>query len=254
MNVVASIQVRMGSTRLPGKVMLNILDKPVLRHLYDRVSNAKTISTVVINTSTSNKDDVIEDYCIKHNMDYHRGSEDNVLSRIIGTMDMFNADVGVTLFGDCPVVDPSIIDQFVSFYLKNSNIYDFVGNDLKTTYPPGLEVEVYSVASLKDAQKRLRDPSIKEHGTLFIRKNPDIYRLYNIEAPEELYFPDMEIELDDEKDFQVIKAIFEHFYKINKPDFNAHDVVEFLNKNKHLQQINRDVKRLWKEHRNEFTP
>jgi spore coat polysaccharide biosynthesis protein SpsF (cytidylyltransferase family) len=253
MKVVASVQVRMGSTRLPGKVMKNIQGKPVLRHLLERVKRSKTIDEVVVNTSINPKDDIIEQYCVEYNISFHRGSEDDVLSRIIEAMKRYKADIGVTLFGDCPIVDPEIIDQVVSFYTEHEGKYDYVGNDLKTTFPPGLEVEVYSIAALEDARRRLNDPSIKEHGTLFIRKNPGIYRLHNIEAPPELHYPEMEIELDDENDFIVLEAIFNHFNGIGNLTFNAIDVVEFLKLNPKLQELNRNVNRLWKEYRNDIT-
>ena len=248
MKIVATVQVRMGSTRLPGKAMKDLLGKPVLGRLLERVNRAKTIDEVVVATSVNSQDDVIERYCKRAGVSCFRGNEDDVLGRILGALKYYEAEVAVEIFGDCPLVDPAIIDQVVRFYLANIGKYDFVGNDLTTTYPPGVEVEVYSVSALKDAYRRTKEPNIREHGTLFIRQHPEIYRLYNIEAPPELNYPGMEIELDTIEDFVVIEAIFRHFLP-DKPVFDTYDVVDFLLNNSELQEVNRKVERRWKEYR-----
>lgn len=249
MKVVATVQVRMGSSRLPGKAMMDLLGKPVLGRLLERAERARSLDEVVVATSLNKRDDIIQEYCWESNILCFRGSENDVLGRILGALKSRSADIGVELFGDCPLIDPKIIDQHVSFFMDNLGKYDFVGNDLKSTYPPGTEVEVYSVEALEDAANRTKDPEVREHGTLFIRQHPEIYRLHNIEAPDELRYPEMEIELDTEEDFQVIEAIFRHFLDRGKPDFNTYDVVEFMLNNPHIQGINQRVERQWKQYR-----
>ena len=248
---VASIQVRMGSTRLPGKVMKDLVGKPVLGRLVDRVNSAKLLDEIVVATSTNPLDDIIYDYCKKNSISVFRGSEDDVLKRIIGVMDYYNADQGVTLFGDCPCIDPEIIDEMVNTFLSHNGKYDFVGNDLATTYPPGLEVEVYKIEALKDAHKRSLDSKVKEHGTLYIRQHPEIYKLLNIRAPNNLFYPEMEIELDTAEDFLVIEAIYKHFINVGRLSFSSREIIDFLLKNKELQASNSHVERLWKEYREE---
>ena len=249
MKVVATVQARMGSIRLPGKAMMDLMGKPVLERLLERAQRAGKVDEIVVATSENAKDDVIADFCKLTCTPFFRGSEKDVLRRILNALLQHGADVGVELFGDCPLIDPAIIDQHVSFFLDNMGKYDFVGNDLKSTYPPGTEVEVYSVAALEDAANRTKDPEIREHGTLFIRQHPEIYRLYNIEAPEELHYPEMEIELDTAEDFQVIEAIFRHFLEQGKRDFDTCDVVEFMLENPEIQAINQKVERRWKQYR-----
>ena len=239
----------MGSTRLPGKVMMDLMGKPVLERLLERARRAGKVDETVVATSIHAKDDVIVDFCKATETPCFRGSEQDVLERILGALRQHEADVAVELFGDCPLIDPKIIDQHVSFFLNNPGKYDFVGNDLKSTYPPGTEVEVYSVSALEDAISRTKDPEVREHGTLFIRQHPEIYRLYNIEAPDELRYPEMEIELDTAEDFQVIEAIFRHFFEQGKADFDTYDVVEFMLENPQIQAINRKVERRWKQYR-----
>ena len=247
---VAVVGVRMGSSRLPDKVMMGIMGKPVLGYLIERVRKCELIDDIVVATSTKKENDIIESYCKKINTHCFRGSENDVLGRILGALESQKAEVGVEIFGDCPLIDPEIVTNIVQFYIDNIDKYDFVSNDLKTTYPPGIEVEVYSVKALEDSSKRAVSPDIREHGTLFIRQHPEHYRLYNVEAPPELHLPDMEIELDTMEDFIMIKTIFENLYP-SKPDFTIHDVINFLKKHPKLTEINRDIPRRWKQFRQE---
>ncbi len=246
--IVAVICVRMGSNRLPNKVMLKILGKPILGHLIERVTRAKSIDEIVVATSCNPDNNAIEDYCRKENISCFRGSEEDVLGRTLGALKTCKADVAVEIFGDCPLIDPVIIDDIVKYYLDNVHKYDFVSNDLKTTFPPGTEVEVYSVKVLEDASKRAVSNKIREHGTLYMRQHPELYRLHNVEAPLELCYPDKAIELDTEEDFAVIKAIFENLYPI-KPDFALHDIINFLQRNPEVTAINKNVHRRWRDFR-----
>ena len=207
MKVVATVQVRMNSSRLPGKILKKILDRPILDYLVERLNRAKLIDEIVIATSNRPENDPIENYCNDNNINVFRGSEENVTSRIIGALDKYKADIAVEIYGDCPLIDHRIVDQFIEFYLNYAEEFDFVTNAMKTTYPPGLEVEVYDVLALKRAYNIADDPREFEHGTYVIRKRPDIFNIKNIEAPNELFFPKLELELDTEEDFFVINKI-----------------------------------------------
>lgn len=244
----------MGSTRLPGKVMMDLMGKPVLKRLLGRARRASKVDEIVVATSEHAKDDVIADFCKSTETACFRGSEEDVLERILGALIQHEADVAVELFGDCPLVDPAIIDQHVSFFMDNLGKYDFAGNDLKSTFPPGVEVEVYAVSALEDAAKRTQDPAVREHGTLFIRQHPELYRLHNIEAPPELNYPEMGIELDTHEDYQVIEAIFKHFLEQGKPDFDTRDIVKFMLSHPEIQAVNQKVERRWKQYRNDENP
>ena len=112
MKVVATVQVRMGSSRLPGKAMMDLLGKPVLGRLLERAERARSLDEVVVATSLNKRDDIIQEYCWESNILCFRGSENDVLGRILGALKSRSADIGVELFGDCPLIDPKIIDQF----------------------------------------------------------------------------------------------------------------------------------------------
>ena len=136
----AIINVRLGSTRLPGKVLMNICDKPALQHLIERVGKSKYIEDIIINTTTEEIDNKIVDFCKENHYLYNRGSEEDVTSRISSAINNYQIKNFVEIYGDCPLVDYRIIDSAIEYF--NANDLDFYGNDLKTTFPPGFEVEV----------------------------------------------------------------------------------------------------------------
>ena len=247
MKIIASVQVRMGSSRLPGKVMRSVLSRPLLGYLLDRLRLSKTLDGIVVATSTAVENDVIVEFCRKERVACFRGSETDVLDRTLQSLKSMAATVGVEVFGDGPLIDPEIIDQVVDYYVKNEG-YDYVGNDLETTYPPGMEVEVFSTKALSDSSDRLpRSDPRREHGTLFIRQNPDIYKITNLEAPVRHHRPDLELEVDTSEDFQVIARVIEHFS--GRADFALEEIIEFMDSNPEIANINRQVPRRWKQYR-----
>ena len=218
----------------------------MLQHLFDRLSLATAIDRVIIATSVRAENDVIAAYCDAHRIDCFRGEEHDVLGRTLGALHSADASTGIVVFGDGPLIDARLVDQLVAAY-SAGEMYDFVGNDLTTTYPPGMEVEVFSVAALSDANRACRDPAIREHGTLHIRTNPDRYRLLSVEAPPELRRPDLELEIDELEDLGVIEAVLSYFK--GKRDFSLSDIITFLNANPGIVSLNRDVPRRWRAYR-----
>lgn len=246
MRIVAVIPARMGSGRLPGKVLLPVLGKPLLGHLIDRVRMCLSIDEVVVATSDKPENDAIENYCASRSILTFRGSEDDVLSRLDSVMQLMHADTGVMLFGDGPLIDPKIIDDCVTVFC-DAGEYDLVGNDLRTNWPPGMEVEVFGAAAIEDANASCVDPAVREHGTLYIRTQPTRYRLYNIDAPSEYKRPDLSFEVDEEVDFFVIEKILMHFNQ--RPDFTLRELIDFMDKNPNLREMTANVERRWKRYR-----
>lgn len=245
----AIVNVRMGSSRLPGKALRMISGKPLLEHLLDRLQLAKTIDDIVVSTSTLVVNDAIASFCAVRGVYCFRGAEDDVLARTLGALRSVGAQRGVVVFGDGPLIDPAIIDHVVDAYATADPPYDFVSNDLKTSYPPGMEVEVFGVAALADADRRCSDTDMREHGTLFIRRNPELYRLRNMEAPLGLRRPDLELEVDTESDLQVVGAVLSNFQ--GRTDFTLDEVIGFLDAHPQIAAINRDVPRHWKAARSD---
>lgn len=240
----------MSSSRLPGKVLRPILGKPMLALQIERIRQSRLIDEIIIATSDSVKDDPIE--ALAHRLDVHcfRGSEDDVLSRVVDALKAYKVELHVEFMGDNPLPDPWLVDSIIGFYLKNADKYDCVTNALKTTYPPGTEVFVYPAKILIDAEKYAADPALREHVPIHIYQHPERYRVYNIEAPPWLHAPDLYLEVDTEEDFEVVSAIYEALYPGN-PGFTLSQIIEFLKKNEALANKNRNVERRWRAFREE---
>ena len=249
MKTVAAVMVRMGSSRLPGKTMADVGGVPLLGMLLERLRQCRCLDGIVVATSLMPENDVIEDYCRETDTAVFRGSENDVLGRLLGAWQSQGAVTGVSVFGDGPLLDPAIVDHLVSLYRQAGGAYDFVGNDLKTTYPPGMEAEVVSVSAQADAATRTDDPAIREHGTFFIRSNPQLYRLLNVEAPPVLRRPELEIEVDTREDIEVIRTIVGHFGA--RRDFSLGEIIAFLDCHADVALSNAHVPRRWKTLRDE---
>jgi spore coat polysaccharide biosynthesis protein SpsF len=249
MKISATIQARMSSSRLPGKVLKPILGKPMLALQIERLQQSRLIDQVIIATSDSPKDDPIE--ALAHNLGVNcfRGSEDDVLLRVVAALKAYQVEVHAEFMGDNPLPDPWLVDTIIGCYLKNADRYDFVTNTLRTTFPPGTEVFVYPSQILIDAEKHA-DPALREHVSIHIYQHPERYRLYNLEAPPWLYAPDLHLEVDTEEDFEVVSAIYQALYPTN-PGFTLSQIIQFLRENEALANKNRYVERRWKEFREE---
>ncbi len=246
MRTVVVIPARMGSGRLPGKVMRPVLGKPLLGHLLDRVKLCSGVDEVIVASSDRVENDVIESYCDFRGIVTFRGSEEDVLSRLVGALQSVQADTGVLVFGDGPLVDPRIIDQILTTHRETMQ-YDFIGNDLTTSWPPGMEVEVFQTKILEDSNARCKDSRIREHGTLYIRTHPELYVLHNVDAPKDCSRPDISFELDEEADFLVIKEILETF--VDRTDVPLQELIGFMDKNPRLRELTANVERRWKQYR-----
>jgi spore coat polysaccharide biosynthesis protein SpsF (cytidylyltransferase family) len=236
----------MGSGRLPGKTMVDLDGRPLLWHLINRLRQTSGIDEISVATSILKENDVIENFCKSEKLFCYRGSEEDVLTRTLESLEAHDADVGVIVYGDNPLVDPVVVDEVIDFYKVNRE-YDWVGNDLLTTFPAGMEVEVFDVEALLDSSNRETDPSIREHGTLHIRQNPKTYSLWNIEAEGVRRRPDLHLGVDVGEDLEVVRMIMKHFS--NGAVFRLEDIIEYLDQNPQLPLRNRNVHRRWRKYR-----
>jgi len=236
----------MRSSRFPGKALAEVAGKPLLGYLLDRLELCRNLDQTVVSTTEARGDTAIEDYCQSRNIFCYRGDEHDVLGRLLKSYKVVDADIGVVVFGDGPLVDPTIVDRAIDLYLAMPD-YDFVGNDLKTTYPPGMEVEVFSIRALSESAERCKSLIIREHGTLYLRTNPDVFRLYNFEAEQSLQRVELALEVDTVEDFRVIEKILEHFG--NRVSFSLQEIIEFLDSAGDLAEVNKHVPRRWQQYR-----
>ena len=206
MKVVAIVQARMGSTRLPGKVMKPILSTPMIEILLHRLSKAQEINQIVVATSKNRKNDALDDHVSKLGFDVIRGSEDDVLQRFVDTARYTNADVIVRITGDCPLVDPGLVDTCVVEFKKRD--LDYLSNINPPTYPDGLDIEVFTKEAIARCLKLADTPADHEHVTSFIRSN-DLFRKYSL--PHLVDLSHLRWTVDEPDDFEVVSAVFEHF-------------------------------------------
>ena len=238
--IVATIEARMGSLRLPGKVMKEILGKPILQITAERAMKSKLLNEVIVATTTNPRDDVIVDMCKKNNILYYRGSEDDVLDRVLNAAKSRNAEIIVELISDNPLIDSNVIDQIVQFYLDND--YDYVSNFIpKVTFPTGIGAQVFStdlldeVSTLTSDLEDLEYTKNRENVTWYIYHHKEKYKVGNFEASGIFRNPKIRLDLDNPEDFELIKKIYENFNSLN---VSLEEVLEYLNKNPELIKIN----------------
>ena len=239
--IAAIIEARMSSTRLPGKVLMEVNNKPLLLHLVERIRKVNRIDNVIIATTTNQNDHHIVEFCKKNNLNFYRGSEDNVMQRVLRSANKFKVGIIVGITGDCPIIDYRLISLCLNTYLNNK--VDYVSNANLRSYPDGMDVQVYSTKVLKKSYKITSSMEEKEHVTLHIRRNPKIFKIINILSPENLHYPNLGLTLDYYNDYVLIKKIIEFFNKKNKNYFSCDDVIDLYKKNKNFFQVNKNLKR-----------
>ena len=205
MKTVAIIQARMGSTRLPGKVLAHISGKPMLWHVVQRTRQAKALDGVMVATSVEPKDDNVAEFCDNSAFDCFRGSEEDVLDRYFQAAKQFPGSIIVRITADCPLVDSDVIDKVVGTFRDGS--YDYVSNIFPRTYPDGLDVEVFSLGALERAWLEARDPYDREHVTPYVRKNPRLFRIGNVLHGVDL--SGMHWSVDHPEDLQFVRAVYD---------------------------------------------
>jgi len=209
--IIGTIEARMGSSRLPGKTMMELHDgEPLLACVVRRFRACRTLADVVVATSTEAGDDVIADWCQRNGVSHFRGSEENVLARVAGAAQAFKADAIVQMGADSAYLDFELIDQLVGLYQGGG--YDYVCNDLTLTYPLGIYGHVVRVSALQGLLER---NDLTEHDrsdvVRFIWEHPELYRRLTIEAPPELARPDLRLTIDYPEDMAQAKALYAHF-------------------------------------------
>ncbi len=250
MKIIGSIQARMSSTRLPGKVLKPILGKPMLLWHIERLRRSRLLDDIIVATTEDSRDEPIVRFCETHDIKYFRGSEEDVLDRIASMIDTYRIDVHAEFFGDSPLTDPHIVDETIGYFLKHRDQFDFVSNHQQTTYPPGQEVLVYWGRCLIEANRSVAkaDP-LREHVSIHITQHPDLYRLKNLPAPERYHYPDIYLEVDTEKDFDLMTRIITHFDSQGQPHFSLAQILDHLHRHPELVSINNTENRRWKAFR-----
>ena len=236
MKTVAIIQARMGSTRLPGKVLMQICGDSMLKWVVGRARRATLLDEVVVATTDSPADDAIVAECEAMGVSVFRGSEDDVLDRYRNAAEAFGVDTVVRITSDCPLIDPEVIDDVVAAFINGPA--DYACNTLQRCYPRGLDVEVFSRAALEEAWLRADRPHERAHVTPYIRGNPEQFKLLSV--PCEGDHSDLRWTVDTTEDLEVVRAIADAIGGRN--DFGWRAALEVIRQNPQLAEINRSVR------------
>ncbi|HID72312.1 TPA: acylneuraminate cytidylyltransferase [Candidatus Micrarchaeota archaeon] len=234
MKIIAIIQSRMGSTRLPGKSLAEINGKPMLQHVVERARKSKLVNEVIVATTDQPEDNAIEELGRKLGVTVFRGSENDVLDRYYQAAKNAGAEVIVRITADCPLIDAAVSDRVVELFLNEK--VDYASNTQPPTFPDGLDTEVFTFAALEKAWNEAELTSEREHVTPYIWKNPDKFRLKNYANGEDLSA--MRWTVDSPADLQFVKGLF----SFGNPD-SMEAVLEIIKEHPELQKISEGIER-----------
>lgn len=238
MKVVIIVQARMTSTRLPGKVLKEVMGKPLLEYQIERLRRVRLADEIVIATTTNCTDQPIVDLCEQLKVSCFRGSENDVLARYYEAATLYGADAVVRVTSDCPVIDPAVVTQIIRYYLDHQDSCDYVSNGLQRTYPRGMDTEVFSYKVLAEANAEASDPPEREHVTPFIYRRPERYRVVNMAFRKNAGYHRWTV--DTPEDFDLVRRIIEALYLVNK-DFTLDDILDLLDAHPEWVKINAHV-------------
>ena len=235
--IAAIVQARMASSRLPGKVLMEIMGKPALWHLVDRLSKSRFIDKIVIATSDRDEDKPILKLAQDMGVGSFAGSATEVLDRYYQAARKYDVETIVRVTADCPLIDPELVDKIIGIYLESDGKLDYARKGL--SYPDGLDVEVFSFKVLEKAWKEAKKKSQRgEYVTTYIWGNPQIFNTLTVE--NEVDLSSMRWTVDYERDFELVTEIFKNLYKEGEV-FHLRDILEFLDKHPGLAESNRDL-------------
>tara|TARA_B100001105_G_scaffold245598_1_gene228412 strand:- start:171 stop:941 length:771 start_codon:yes stop_codon:yes gene_type:complete len=235
MTIGCIIQARMGSTRLPGKVLMEVIEgKPVLYYVINQLKYCKSFEKLIVATTTLPEDDKIVQFCMDNDVNYFRGDSKNVLERHYRCAEKFSLSTVIRMPADKPLLDPEVVDKVVEAF--NSNSYDYVTNFLPSTYPSGTEVEVLSFNALKIAYEKAILPSEKEHVTNYIYDHKDDFRIFNVVNSENL--SNFRWAVDRIEDLRLVREIVSN---IHKSPILIKDILELFKNEPNLIEINKQV-------------
>ena len=238
MKVVAIIQARMGSTRLPGKVLLDLAGEPMLARSVERTRRAQTLDEVVVATTVQPADEAIVQLCAERGWPCFRGSEEDVLDRYSRAASTHQADVVVRITSDCPLIEPEVVDCVVREFLERQPEVDYACNTLpRRTFPQGLDTEVLRLDVLEEAWRKDHNLAWREHVTPYIRRNPELFRIHSI--MNDVDHSHMRWTVDTAEDLAFVRCIYNYF---GHDQFSWQEVLAVLKEHPEWLEINRDVK------------
>lgn len=226
----------MGSSRLPGKVLTDVHGRPALGRLVDRLRACRRVDDIVLATSTSSKDDALAEWAATERLACYRGSEDDVLNRVVGAHRMMESDLVVEVTGDCPLLDPDVIDMGVATWIANDA--DIVSNTWNLSYPQGVDVQVFRCSDLEEVEATITDPAVREHVSLYFYEHPQLYRILHLQAPPRWHAPEQRFQLDYPEDLAFIRAVYAELLPQFGPLFGVGEVLTLLARRPDIAGLN----------------
>lgn len=230
------VQARMGASRLPGKPLLEVLGRPLLSYLIERLKRCNKVERIAVATSCLPQDDPIVDVANKEKVAVIRGDETDVLSRYWLACQELDAASVVRITADCPMIDPPLVDVVCTLFMATEA--DYVSNTQRRTYPRGFDVEVFTREALEKSNKEAIDPEEREHVTLYIRRNPQLFQMRSYAELEDLSH--YRFVVDTQEDFEFVKKIMERLYPVY-PSFRLSDILKVLKVFPELTKINAHI-------------
>lgn len=232
------IQARIGSTRLPGKVLADIEGKSMLWHTCSRLKLSKYSPEIIIATTNSEEDKKILKLAGILNLKSYSGSVDDVLDRYYQTALTFRVKIIARITADCPLIDPNVFDKVLETFLEGN--YDYISNTIPPTFPDGLDVEVFTFEVLEKAWKEAKLNSEREHVTTYIWKHPEVFTIAYVLNDKDISY--MRWTVDEEDDLQFVREIYKYLYS-KEEIFLMDDIVELLKQKPELMKINSQYSR-----------
>ncbi len=234
---IASIEARMGSTRLPGKVLEDIHGAPALTRLLRRLRQAKRLDGIILATTTNTADDALVDWAEAEGIPCHRGSENDVLARVVDAQQKMHADIVVEVCGDTPLLDPTVVDLAIETFAANT--CHLVTTARKRSFPDGIDVEVFRLSDLQDVERTVAHRAVREHVSLHFYDHPKTYRIFDLSAPKEWSRPEIRLVLDEASDLELIREIYRRLEPQFGDDFTTTDIIQLFDADTALGDINK---------------
>jgi len=235
---IASIEARMGSTRLPGKVLMDVGGQPALTRLLRRLRRAAKLDGIVLATTASPDDDVLVDWARAENVTCFRGSEDDVLARVVGAQRMMKSDVVVEVCGDTPLLDPAVIDMAIEAF--SANACHVVTTTRRPAFPDGVDAEVFRLSDLEDIARDVTDTAVREHVSLYFYEHPERYRIHDLAAPATWQRPELRLVLDETRDLDLIRAVYARLEPDHGDGFGTAEIIALLDREPEMAALNRE--------------
>lgn len=243
MRIVAIVQARMGSKRLPGKVLKDLGGATMLERVVSRARRSERVDDLLVATSSESADEPIVVECHRLQVNVFRGSEQDVLDRYYKAAQQAQADAVLRITADCPFIDPALLDELLRAFVISQP--DYASNCLDRSYPRGLDAEVMTFAALSRAWREADVPYQREHVTPYLYENPSKFSIFSVAGAED--YSEFRWTVDTAEDLELARAVYLHFW--NRDDFGWLDVLRLMTAQPQLAQINQYVRQKFLDER-----